>query len=323
MFRSRPANYRTEPDAAAESEFDQEARNEAARKCVRNLHHTDVLSADWLGIVEALEQLARLSTLETMLPSNESKSDVKGRSSHGTLWDQEANEDSIRILVEEAKVNLCLRMLQEYKAVTRSSASYDKVLEKAVSDLHLDRSLLQSRMMIFEESIGVLLKRAFEHIETVQLSDIPLLLNYISQVLTACLEEGCSSRGDVSKLQDTQVIYYLLSVLKHLEDIGEDSVMHNMIDLKLPDLLVTHISRHYLGFNTEILLACALCLAALVDSETYRTHPERFFVDENSKKKILEMKEQFVSNVLSQFPSETRRVRPLLDLFDKLKREGI
>merc|ERR1719506_1613722 len=92
-------------------------RADASRRYIRNLQQYPVLSAQWLDLVESLEQLSRMTQLEMAKPQNMKVAEVQGRDndSAGTLWDQEQHENAIRILVEEAKVNLCVRMMDDYK----------------------------------------------------------------------------------------------------------------------------------------------------------------------------------------------------------------
>jgi len=44
-----------------------------------------------------------------------SQSEYVGRKSEGTLWDQETQQNAIRVLLEEGKLNLVLRLLRNYK----------------------------------------------------------------------------------------------------------------------------------------------------------------------------------------------------------------
>merc|ERR1719330_1452104 len=104
-------------DEASEGDRPMRVCAEAGRKCVRNIHQYPVLSNEWIQLVDSLKSLTRLVQLEGRMPTNVKVVEAAGRNkeSEGTLWDQEAHENAIRILVEEAKVNLCLRMMNDYK----------------------------------------------------------------------------------------------------------------------------------------------------------------------------------------------------------------
>merc|ERR1719382_1209476 len=119
---------------------------DAGRKCVRNIQQYPILSVEWLALVDSLKQLLRLVQLEGRMPANSRVADVAGRNaeSEGTLWDQEVSESAIRILVEEAKVNLCLRVMNEYKqwqynASEMQSTKALAMQQHDLSESHIER----------------------------------------------------------------------------------------------------------------------------------------------------------------------------------------
>merc|ERR1712050_489640 len=121
-----------------------------------------------------------------MGPANTKVGEAQGRNtdSGGTLWDQEAHENAIRILVEEAKVNLCLRMMNDYKKWQYDLQKKDATIAYAIKQYEYNHGQLEHKCLQFEESLGVLLDRAFAHVETLQLMDIPLLIEHCVLVLT-------------------------------------------------------------------------------------------------------------------------------------------
>ncbi|CAK0827237.1 unnamed protein product, partial [Prorocentrum cordatum] len=118
---------------------------------------------EWSLVVEHLRQLARLVALEGRMQPDGKVAASQGRNadSGGTLWDQEAQEHAIRILVEEAKVNLCLRMISEFK-----KWSYDPTRQSSVKHgaaaLGVPESQVEVMCSHYEETLGLLLERAFE-----------------------------------------------------------------------------------------------------------------------------------------------------------------
>ncbi|CAJ1448495.1 unnamed protein product, partial [Effrenium voratum] len=138
---------------------------EAGRKCVRNIHQYPVLSAEWISLVDSLKQLSRLVQLEGRMPANPKVLETQGRDrdSSGTLWDQEAHENAIRILVEEAKVNLCLRMMYDYKKWQYNAAERQATMDEATKAYESTESTLEQKCVQFEECLGTLLRKAFVH----------------------------------------------------------------------------------------------------------------------------------------------------------------
>lgn len=297
---------------------------EAGRKCVRSIHQYAILSVEWLTMVESLKQLNRLVQLEGRMPVNSKVADIQGRNgdSDGTLWDQEAHENAIRILVEEAKVNLCLRMMHDFKrwqstpTENRASmASASQALEKG--DMQLEQKCLQ-----FEEFLGLLLMRAFQHVEALQLMDVPLLIEHCAMVLTNCkhLALSASSVNPSLKMQETLVLYYFSSLMKHSEELNNTELLaktreHNLINLVINRLLGT---AQWLPI--DVFVGVAEGFAALTNNEDFRTDWESFFEDRQAIARFLELEEKLANVVLKEFPAKKKDIRPLLDFFNVLKR---
>lgn len=63
-----------------------------------------LFSRDWFDMVESLQHLTNIALMEQMLPKAQP---------NATLW--ERDELTVRFLLEEGKLNLCLRLLVEFK----------------------------------------------------------------------------------------------------------------------------------------------------------------------------------------------------------------
>lgn len=279
-------------------------RADASRRCVRNLHQYPILSAEWLALVDQLEQLSRMTQLELMMPQNAKVMETQGRDndSVGTLWDQEQHENAIRILVEEAKVNLCVRMMNDYKRWHYQSLTEDK-------ERVLDRKCNQ-----FEESLGLLLWRSFLHLETLQLTDVRLLLEHCALVLQSC-QSLALQPGSNPKTQETLAVYYFGSVMKHAESLNNTELLAKMQELKLLKLLTQHMLTHGEGYSLEVVNAAANGLTALVENEDFRTEWEPYFEDAESKTLFIQMEAKVVEVAIADDPSRRRLLRPLLDFF--------
>jgi hypothetical protein len=78
----------------------------------------------------------------------------------------------------------------------------------------------------FEKGLGVMLKNAWLHVEVLQTTDIPALVNHIADVFQGALDtleffDTLVKKCDVHQRQETLVFYYLFGLLKHIDDIGE------------------------------------------------------------------------------------------------------
>lgn len=299
---------------------------EAGRKCVRGIHQCPVLSADWLALVDSLRQLTRLIQIEGSMPANTKVAEAHGRNtdSEGTLWDQEQHENAVRILVEEAKVNLCLRMMNDFKKWSYDALESEASFQLARQTTQYSESQLRQRIAQFEESLGLLLWRAFVHVETLQLMDIPLLLEHCALVLEHCCQES-SEKSFGLKTQETVVLYYCSSLMKHAEALNNSELLAKARELRLVHLLARHVTAHG-DYPVDLLYSVAEGLSALADNEDFRTNWEDFFVgadgesDREAKTLFLELEEKVAKRVLEEKPECKKDIRPLLDFFAVMKR---
>eukprot|EP00928_Gymnodinium_smaydae_P006607 TRINITY_DN12343_c0_g1_i4.p1 TRINITY_DN12343_c0_g1~~TRINITY_DN12343_c0_g1_i4.p1 ORF type:complete len:317 (-),score=91.51 TRINITY_DN12343_c0_g1_i4:83-1033(-) len=289
---------------------------EASRFCVRKLQHAPVLSAEWFSHLEQLKKLARLVQLEANIPSQSKVLDTAGRNSEseGTLWDQEAHETAIRILVEEAKVNLCLRIIHDLKRWQHSPKKEADILACA-EGFKLEPRQIQAKVDAFEEFMGMLLTRALVHVETLQLMDIPLLIEHIAFVL-----ENADKVEFNMKMQETMTLYMFSSLMKHAESLNNSELLAKTREHNLVGMTTNELLKHQKDFNLQVLGVVSAGLAAMGDNEDFKTEWKDFFPDEESKKRFLELEGAVVNRVLEVYPDKKKDLRPLLDLFKTIQR---
>jgi hypothetical protein len=78
----------------------------------------------------------------------------------------------------------------------------------------------------FEKGLGTVMRNAWQHVEVLQTTDIPALINHIADVLEATLEnpeiiEPLLKLHDIHQRQEVLVFYYLNGLVRHLDDISE------------------------------------------------------------------------------------------------------
>lgn len=293
---------------------------EAGRKCVRNIHQYPVLSSEWIALVDSLKQLARLVQLEGRMPVNQKVSEIAGRDkeSEGTLWDQESHENAIRILVEEAKVNLCLRILIDFKSWQADDASRRAKIEETMKVYEFTQHQLEQKCIQFEDCMGLLLWKAFTHVETLQLMDIPLLIEYIAQVLTAAQHTTLEDLD--ARLQETLVLYYFSCLMKHSEALNSREVLARCKELRLFDLAIGHFLSHKDKFSSDLKMSFAEGLAAMADNEDFRTNWEDFFETTEAKQTFLRLEEALTTPIVAEHPEKRKNIRPLLDFLKEIQR---
>uniref|UniRef100_A0A7S2FHB2 Uncharacterized protein n=1 Tax=Alexandrium andersonii TaxID=327968 RepID=A0A7S2FHB2_9DINO len=308
---------------SGESERPLKVCAEAGRKCVRNIHQYPVLSVEWIALVDSLKQLTRLVQLEGRMPVNSKVTESAGRNqdSEGTLWDQDAHENAIRILVEEAKVNLCLRMMNDYKRWCYNAEERAATMRQAKQAFEYSDAQLQAKCGQFEESLGMLLMRAFVHVETLQLMDIPLLIEHCTMVLQAT-----PPRPVDMKEQETACVHYFSSLMKHAEALNNSELLAKARELRLVHLATSHVLAHVEEYPAELTAAVAEGFAALSDNEDFRTSWEDFFQDPNggpdmqAKTNFMQLEEKLAGRYLKDKPDGKKDVRPLLDFCKAIQR---
>mmetsp|Transcript_84315 Transcript_84315/g.235257 ORF Transcript_84315/g.235257 Transcript_84315/m.235257 type:complete len:331 (-) Transcript_84315:230-1222(-) len=305
---------------------------ETGRRCVKHIHAYPVLSLEWITLVDSLKQLARLVHLDGVLPTNSRLSEARGRDqdSKGTLWDQEANETAIRILVEEAKVNACLRIMIDYKKWQYDELTRTETIREQLQSTHMSEAKLEVVTIQFEEALGMLLFRAFQHVETLQLMDITMLIEYISMVLDYSLVNlagGDSTELD-PKRQEAMVMLYFSSTMRHAEQINNAELLARCRDLQVPNKAVMHVLKFVDQYPDGMAVAVAEGFAALADNEDFSTNWPDFFLGEDMrpdlalKQRFLELEARLAEPLLAANPLKRKDIRPLLDFFKTLRRGG-
>lgn len=305
---------------------------EAGRQCVRKIQQYPILSVEWIGLLDELKKLSRLVQLEGRMMPNTKVSEAQGRNrdSAGTLWDQEQHETAIRVLVEEAKVNLCLRIMNDYKRWSYDPAQKAATVSEAMQEFQSQEPQIEAKLAQFEECMGLLLWRAFVHVETLQLMDIPLLIEHCAMVLENAYAVASRTGGREppasTKMQETVALYYFASLMKHAEALNNGELLAKAREYRLVFLACDRVLRHVDEYPADLVATVACGFAALCDNEDFGSSWEGFFTnadgqfDESMKARFLEMEEAIVVKQLQENPDKKRDLRPLTDFFKKLKR---
>lgn len=269
------------------------------------------------------------------MPTDVHVGNLHGRdnSSSGTLWDQESHENAIKILVEEAKVNLCLRMMNDFKIWQYSRGgdpSQDETTTTTRATISceggLSEAAIEQKCHHFEEALGLLLTRSLAHVEALQLMDIPLLIEHIALVLNQCDIHRTDKLNCSPKEQEFVVMYYFSSLMKHSEALNSTEVMAKSRDFRLLPLAAAHVVLHATTeYNDTLRQEVAMGFAALCDNEDFRTSWATFFegddgqLDTTTCERFLRL-QVLTDEIISKDPSKRRELRPLTDFFNVVQR---
>lgn len=292
---------------------------EAGRKCVRNIHHRPILSPDWTQLVDSLKQLTRLMQLEGRMSDDAKVGEALGRddSSGGTLWDQAAHENVIRILVEEAKVNLCLRMMHDYKKWQYNPTERAATMRDAMQAFEHNEALMERKCVQYEEAMGLLLWRAFMHVETLQLMDIPMVIEHCSMVVEAAQTLQIEP---LQNMQESIVLHYFSCLMKHAEELNNAELLAKAREQRLVNSVVRYVLLHDKRFDPMLINAVADGFSSLANNEDFSTEWKSFFLEPDDMALFMQLESKIVAPILSLKPERKRDLRPLLDLFRKVER---
>ncbi|KUF89410.1 hypothetical protein AM588_10002324 [Phytophthora nicotianae] len=159
------------------------------RNHVRFMADYPVLSDDWIQMAEQIHRIGNITEMERQLPK---KHDA-------TLW--ECEEIALR----------CLRNLVEYNNYLKRMIERGPVKTETMATLEK-----------FEHGMGLTLKNAWLHAEAVQTTDLPLLIEYIHDILIYCLERpDYLPNKKMDNCQEVTVIHFLLGLCRQLDSIDE------------------------------------------------------------------------------------------------------
>ena len=186
------------------------------RKHIKKLEMVPAYSKEWIAMTDTLLHISNIALMENRLPQD-NKAD-------STLW--EGDELTVRFMLEEGKLNLALRLMHEYKKaqaaeLSKGEGSYAEFLASTAAAVELaDAEQLKARLLVFEQSLGTLLRCSLEHVEAVQTTDLPELMQYAAEVLgRAAAADAAGHEWD--RTQEVMLLRYLSSVMARVETLGE------------------------------------------------------------------------------------------------------
>jgi len=279
------------------------------RQHIKALASFQIFSKEYLHMIDSLQHIAAIASMEERLASNNTAN------KEGTLWDKE--ELVVRFLLEEGKINLCLRNMRDFKEFVRKVQKDSSVIDQYVSSTKSDTSTLMNRLLIMEVSLGVLLKLCFNAVECLQLVDCPLLIQYISEVLSFAVENPQIIRKEIEKSQENLVLEYLSSLMKNIERLQEDRIMTLLDQHKIVQLTISHISINLHNLSRASAVEGAIFLDGVVTSEDFQTHKERFTSKESEALLV-----KFPDLYLNESNSKPK-LRQLLQYIERLKVRGV
>jgi hypothetical protein len=218
---------------------------EVLEQAVKRLTHAPFFSDPWLLSASEAEKISNISSMELSKNTEiEAKASTAGINKTGTLWDSDQSLDTLRVLVENQKVNTIICLLKDIKETARF-VNFQDIINANAQRLHKSYEELIAKLDHFEFDLGLLLKRLFEHAEAIQTCDLGLVLEYIMLMLNSILE----NRGIPNHLelrQEGLIFNYIFGVFSFIEQLNEGQIVQwaksSRLGLVLVDILVNNFS---------------------------------------------------------------------------------
>jgi len=304
---------------------EKDIRKRLVSSCVRSIVAHKIPSLEFLQMSRSMQQLSQYAHSASAAGNTESLDGVRGRAEgSGTLWDQDLEQDAIRTLVEDAKVSIALRVLNDYMRweLTTTDADKEAVAQELCSrNDRLRPQDVHQKHATVEESLGYILFLAMNHVEAMQLMDCILLVEHIAMVL----EQAPDPRvADNPKMQATLVLQYFFCLCKHVDELNTEQLLARMEERQVLLKVVRRVlkmhdwSRQSVGLITE-------GISFLCSQEDFQTSWTAHLPDQEARVSMLEY-ENVTNSLLTEADAigdrmEWRRgIRPLLDFYGRVKR---
>ena len=292
------SKYETNQEADDIGELSQRLQADL-RKAIHSLGSYRPFSEKWIKMCDALSRIGHITTMEVTLPKE---------NKDATLWD--CDELALRFLLEDGKLNLVLRNLIAFKQLQYEMIEQGKQ----------PKSEYQEAARKFEIGTGVTIKNAWLHIEALQTTDLPMLIEYVCTVISMANEKpdrlalGFDDDDKRDELQEKIFPYYILALCKGMEDsIEENRIMPSIRRFDMISLFVKYLKIHHTNLKKEVLSVSCEVLSILFDTDDYQTNEERYLKNDNIKNDLCELGDLFVYEMSSDDDDLRRKVRPLLD----------
>ncbi|ETO28325.1 hypothetical protein RFI_08807 [Reticulomyxa filosa] len=227
----------------------------------------EFLSPQWMEMAQKLKELTRIvfenkcEIQQVVVPKKGQypkdqknthslhSTEESGKREDGTLWDEIDNEPGVRILLEEGKLNLLLRLLSAYKSHQNSKLFFQQI-EAFANNQHEQIQLLLDICDKYEKCVGMLLFLCTGHAEVLQILDIDHFVQHIKNVLDKGLKKDkvISKKMDASsqsskerdrdffssdKTQEILVFYYMFRLTQFAEQIDEEKIIQRIAQLEI------------------------------------------------------------------------------------------
>ncbi|KAF0975632.1 hypothetical protein FDP41_005626 [Naegleria fowleri] len=246
--------------------------------------------------------------------------------SENTLWDRD--EYCVRFIVEEGKINLLLRLLDEFKdedlkiRLGLKSLSTDILPNTGLST----EMELQEKMKNFEQSLCMLLKYCFHSVEALQTIDVYQYLDFINKNMREdlFLDSKQKLKGEEVYCTAEFIIFdFLRALFVHIDRLDDTKICSLTIDRQILPKAVRFLFKTCSQLLENERVMCFEALSAMMNAETYQTSRSKFFGDDTEAKKMLvQLYDNFIKQLLTSYERK-KSLRSLVDQVNRFKIEFV
>ncbi|EFC37384.1 predicted protein [Naegleria gruberi] len=239
-----------------------------------------------------------------------------------TLWDRD--EYCIRFIVEEGKLNMLLRILDEFKDEQAKITGGQKTMQEVLTTSDIkDETELTNKMNKFEMNLAVLMMYSFHSLESLQTLDMYQTLDLINKNMNTktFLDNKLKLGDDVYKTTEYLVIDYLRSLFVHIEKLDESKISNLTIERKLLPKLIQFLEKTVSHMGEHEIIRCFETISAIAAAETFQTSREKYFgSDKDVKMALVKMYDTHVKKLLNNYDRK-KSLRSLIDIVNRIKIE--
>jgi len=250
---------------------------------VKYIHNYEIFSHEWVELADSLKQIAHVALNEKNIPMvQKDLSSMHGRKKHGTLWDQEKSELAIRIVLEEGKLNLCMRLLSELMTSQRLSNFYT-LLECSCMDNVYNTDQMEKTVAIIEKSLGVIVLLCIQHVESLQICDTSALLELCARNLSKEYDISdlqklqrqkrlfSTSLKSYNKMQVNIAFHFLYHLIRHIPEISEATIMQTIIKKRILKKVLRFMSTYKEYMPQETAAIAAKFIDHVFQTDSFKT----------------------------------------------------
>lgn len=262
-------------------------------------------------MAESVNQIANVAFMEKQLPPTSTNPLAQeGKKETGTLWDQSKDELAVRILLEEGKLNLVLRLLTKYMEF-KKSGGFDEAVEATSKTFNSEKALVHDRCQIFESAMSILLKLALCHVEALQILDMPAFTTHVAFVLKT---EEVDSTVHKREGQSTSVLALLASVASNFEELQEDRIMELILKSKIIDLTLAYVNKFQTKLTPGHFKSVCIFFSNVVSSDAFSTDSDVYLPSEEAKRNFYTTLTDIMATATKEAGLQKTDVQALIDL---------